>query len=611
MSDESRAHLSLLFDGLEGFVAMGIGFGGHRNGNGTYEFRSFSENFFVWPEQTDTIVDKALENRLIADVYVCPLLRRERSRKTGTGGVGRFAWADLDSDAPSGWHRALLGPSSFVVSSGHGLHPYLWLSEALPAAEIERVNKRFADALGADAGWSETKYLRLAGTLSHKQDPPLPVRFVELAGADRDWALAELEDVLPEHEATAGSVGEFEAREPILVSAHLLARLDEEVEDRSKASYSFVAGCLAAGLDEAETQWLALRHQPTVSKYGGRAGQEIGRTIGKVRETSVAGSNSSRSYARTAGGVETLSSSNSSNSRETGWPAPPAEAAFYGLAGSYVREIGPFTEADPVAVLLQVLTTLGNAIGRRPYVQVEADAATSHKPLLRADRRHREGSEGHESRTCAPSLVTRAARALDFARRVDGVKRDAPARALWAEHYERLATGRRGRWARFSREQRRTCSASRSSTRCSTSQTRSGSSIFVRRSRSGTSASTRSCMCSARAPEAGRGPDPARAPQHYARPHENRHFEPLRRNLSAGRIGRALAVLVEEKLATFAHEKTPAAPLSVGSPSLRNRRTDAKRPHHAVFSANRTPAKTTPGGRGGPESAFNHTLPRL
>ena len=46
-------------------------------------------------------------------------------------------------------------------------------------ADLEHVSQRLADALGADAGWSETKYLRLAGTLSHKADPPLPVRLVE------------------------------------------------------------------------------------------------------------------------------------------------------------------------------------------------------------------------------------------------------------------------------------------------------------------------------------------------------------------------------------------------------------------------------------------------
>jgi hypothetical protein len=34
------------------------------------------------------------------------------------------------------------------------------------------------------------------------------------------------------------------------------------------------------------------------------------------------------------------------------WPDPPAEEAYYGLAGDVVRAIGPHTEASPVALLI-------------------------------------------------------------------------------------------------------------------------------------------------------------------------------------------------------------------------------------------------------------------
>jgi hypothetical protein len=54
------------------------------------------------------------------------------------------------------------------------------------------------------------------------------------------------------------------------------------------------------------------------------------------------------------------------------WPQID-EAAFYGLAGEIVRTIKPHTEADPIAVLLQVLVFAGNVIGRIPYYKVEAD----------------------------------------------------------------------------------------------------------------------------------------------------------------------------------------------------------------------------------------------
>jgi hypothetical protein len=55
------------------------------------------------------------------------------------------------------------------------------------------------------------------------------------------------------------------------------------------------------------------------------------------------------------------------------WPAPLASAAFHGLPGDIVRTIEPHTEADPVALLIQMLVAFGNAIGRNAYYQVEAD----------------------------------------------------------------------------------------------------------------------------------------------------------------------------------------------------------------------------------------------
>jgi len=54
------------------------------------------------------------------------------------------------------------------------------------------------------------------------------------------------------------------------------------------------------------------------------------------------------------------------------WPVID-DAAFHGLAGEVVRTIEPHSEADPVALLLQLLALAGNEIGRAPYFQVESD----------------------------------------------------------------------------------------------------------------------------------------------------------------------------------------------------------------------------------------------
>lgn len=42
------------------------------------------------------------------------------------------------------------------------------------------------------------------------------------------------------------------------------------------------------------------------------------------------------------------------------WPALPHEDAFHGVAGDIVRLIEPHSEADPVALLLQLLVVMGN-----------------------------------------------------------------------------------------------------------------------------------------------------------------------------------------------------------------------------------------------------------
>ena len=67
-------------------------------------------------------------------------------------------------------------------------------------------------------------------------------------------------------------------------------------------------------------------------------------------------------------GVSSLSSLNSQSLQ-----ALPAidQAAFYGLAGNIVEAIEPFSEADPVAILVNVVTAFGNVIGSGPHFLVE------------------------------------------------------------------------------------------------------------------------------------------------------------------------------------------------------------------------------------------------
>jgi hypothetical protein len=61
----------------------------------------------------------------------------------------------------------------------------------------------------------------------------------------------------------------------------------------------------------------------------------------------------------------------------SGWPEPPDAAAYHGLPGEIVWAIAPHTEADPVAVLVQLLVAYGALIGGGAWFRVEA---TRHYP---------------------------------------------------------------------------------------------------------------------------------------------------------------------------------------------------------------------------------------
>jgi hypothetical protein len=57
-------------------------------------------------------------------------------------------------------------------------------------------------------------------------------------------------------------------------------------------------------------------------------------------------------------------------SPDPAWPTL-AQEAYHGLAGEVVARLLPNTESDPAALLLQYLTSFGNAVGRQPYYLVE------------------------------------------------------------------------------------------------------------------------------------------------------------------------------------------------------------------------------------------------
>ena len=60
------------------------------------------------------------------------------------------------------------------------------------------------------------------------------------------------------------------------------------------------------------------------------------------------------------------------------WPTL-ADEALHGIAGEIVKAIDPYTEADQVAVLLNVLTAFGNCLNAAAHARVQVHFNSSKK----------------------------------------------------------------------------------------------------------------------------------------------------------------------------------------------------------------------------------------
>jgi len=65
--------------------------------------------------------------------------------------------------------------------------------------------------------------------------------------------------------------------------------------------------------------------------------------------------------------------------RATSWPEPLADAAFHGALGQAVRVMAPQSEADPAALLINMLAAFGAEVGTKPHMLVGRD---KHPPRL-------------------------------------------------------------------------------------------------------------------------------------------------------------------------------------------------------------------------------------
>lgn len=129
--------------------------------------------------------------------------------------------------------------------------------------------------------------------------------------------------------------------------------------------------------DESRGQWTY--GQITIDKaLSGRTEFYSSDYGGGAKEAKKANDPRSKVDSRDSNGTSSASFASFAPSEEDApvtirsWPEPPGEAAYHGPVGAFIRAVDPYTEADPIGVLGQMLAAVGNIVGRGPHWTVGA-----------------------------------------------------------------------------------------------------------------------------------------------------------------------------------------------------------------------------------------------
>lgn len=244
---------------------------------------------------------------------------------------------------------------SFINNSGGGLHVYWkfktpFLKSDIPLAE--NLLKRLAFYFGGDKSSTDASHnLRLPGTWNFKPKYKTPRKVtIEEANPENEYSPDDFEATLPENTSTEDGRPHL----PEGWEKELLSGVEEG--ERNNTITRLTGRYLGKNLSREEILPILLdansRFKPPLPL------KEIEACLDSILKTDK------RNHPE---------SSPSKEKSTPSWPSPLAQEAFYGLAGDFVNLIQPHTESDPVAVLVQFLSAMGNIIGPIPHFKVEAD----------------------------------------------------------------------------------------------------------------------------------------------------------------------------------------------------------------------------------------------
>jgi hypothetical protein len=257
-------------------------------------------------------------------------------------------------DIPIAEQHELLDQSpistSIRVETKRSVHAYWLLKPGSDLVDWKDAQIRLIEYFEADqANKNPSRLMRLPGFdhLTHKADGALETTLVEIVQFDpnKRYSIGEILEVFEKSDCATlpSAAGQYRPSQTIIGNGQ-----------RNTTLFSIAGSMRRAGLDE----------------------KEILRAIEGINEKRVIpplDSNELRSLASNV--MRYSSAAEQARIREGVTPDPPflSPAALYGPAGELINTIGPHTEADLPALLVQLLSGFGCMIGRSAHFIAEAD----------------------------------------------------------------------------------------------------------------------------------------------------------------------------------------------------------------------------------------------
>jgi hypothetical protein len=309
----------------------------------------------IFAKASEVATDKFMtslreQNEAGADIYVCmnPLTAKRRVKENVS--AIRTLYLDIDNNGAAALDKiaqsALVPPPHFTLQSSPNKFQVIWSVTGIEPAEQERLLDALIQEFGGDPAASDcTRVLRLPNFINHKYDTKPVVEIIKTTFDGDDYAATDFKvTVAPVRlaEKTPRVIEAGERNDRLASLAGKLRREGFEQEEILATLQTANRRC-SVPLSDVEVATIA----KSISKY----------PPARV-EPNDCGANDAEPNPEVPPVIELV--------RPT-----LSETAYYGLAGAITKKLEPCTESHPAGLLLELMISFGNLIGRCAYIQVE------------------------------------------------------------------------------------------------------------------------------------------------------------------------------------------------------------------------------------------------